>query len=144
MEFINTVDVLGDNAVTDSFIEGTITELRDEYITIIGSSAFVDLKSLTLVDFPNLSRIKGAGFWSTVKLDAIILRNPNVVCILESAGAFYWSSLYNGTGYVYCPAARLAEYQQATNWSTYAAQFRALEDYTVDGTIWGDLDENKI
>lgn len=35
-------------------------------------------------------------------------------------------------------------YKADTNWSTYAAQFRALEDYTVDGTITGELDESKI
>ena len=36
------------------------------------------------------------------------------------------------------------KYRNGTNWSTYAAQFRALEDYTVDGTITGELDPNKI
>lgn len=35
-------------------------------------------------------------------------------------------------------------YKAATNWSTYATQFRALEDYTVDGTITGELDSTKI
>jgi hypothetical protein len=36
------------------------------------------------------------------------------------------------------------EYKAATNWSTYAGRIRALEDYTVDGTITGELDESKI
>jgi hypothetical protein len=31
-----------------------------------------------------------------------------------------------------------------TNWTTFSAQFRALEDYTVDGTTTGELDESKI
>lgn len=47
-------------------------------------------------------------------------------------------------GRIYVPSALIEEYKAATNWSTYASQFRALEDYTVDGTITGELDESKI
>jgi hypothetical protein len=32
----------------------------------------------------------------------------------------------------------------AANWKKYPNQFRALEDYTVDGTINGELDRDKI
>ena len=32
----------------------------------------------------------------------------------------------------------------ASIWSTYASQIRALEDYTVDGTVTGELDPSKI
>ena len=46
--------------------------------------------------------------------------------------------------FIYVPKAIIEDYKVATNWSTYAAQFRALEDYTVDGTITGELDETKI
>lgn len=45
---------------------------------------------------------------------------------------------------IYVPAALIDSYKAATNWSAYANQFRALEDYTVDGTITGELDESKI
>lgn len=41
-------------------------------------------------------------------------------------------------------AALVDSYKAATNWSTYADQIRALEDYTVDGTTTGALDETKI
>jgi hypothetical protein len=34
-----------------------------------------------------------------------------------------------GTGYVYVPSALIETYKTATNWSTFAAQFRAIEDY---------------
>ena len=64
------------------------------------------------------------------------------------------SSTYNPTGakdgYIYVPRALLSDtdetkdYRRATNWSTFATQFRALEDYTVDGTTTGELDPNKI
>jgi hypothetical protein len=35
----------------------------------------------------------------------------------------------NGTGYIYVPAALIEDYKAATNWSLYADQFRAIEDY---------------
>ena len=50
----------------------------------------------------------------------------------------------SGTGYIYVPAALVDSYKAATNWSNFAAQFRALEDYTVDGTTTGALDPTKI
>ena len=51
---------------------------------------------------------------------------------------------FNVPAYIYVPRALVEDYKVATNWSAYADQFRALEDYTVDGTISGDLDETKI
>lgn len=50
----------------------------------------------------------------------------------------------SGTGYIYVPAASVDVYKNVGGWKAYAAQFRALEDYTVDGTITGELDESKI
>ena len=78
------------------------------------------------------------------ELKSLILRNPNAVCTLSNKNAFNNSSILNGTGYIYVPSALIEQYKVATNWSTYASQFRALESYTVDGTITGELDEAKI
>lgn len=53
-------------------------------------------------------------------------------------------------GYIYVPRALLSDddetsdYRRATNWSVFADKFRALEDYTVDGTITGELDKSKL
>jgi surface protein len=55
---------------------------------------------------------------------------------------------YNPNGdkdcYIYVPKNMCDTLKSATNWSTYADQIRALEDYTIDGTTTGDLDESKI
>lgn len=53
-EFINTIELLGDEAVTDSIIEGTITEFRDNTLTSIGPYAFYGCADLTTVDLPNV------------------------------------------------------------------------------------------
>ena len=72
------------------------------------------------------------------------------MCVASGSDMLYSSLIHLGTGYIYVPKALLSDddatkdYRRATNWSTYADQFRALEDYTVDGTITGELDPSKI
>jgi hypothetical protein len=46
--------------------------------------------------------------------------------------------------YIYVPSTLVDSYKTASNWSSVASRFRALEDYTVDGTTTGELDPNKI
>lgn len=47
-------------------------------------------------------------------------------------------------GYFYVPRDMVDTLKSATNWSKYADQIRALEDYTIDGTTTGELDESKV
>lgn len=42
-------------------------------------------------------------------------------------------------GYIYVPRNMIETLSQSTNWSTFADQIRALEDYTLDGTTTGEL-----
>ena len=79
---------------------------------------------------------------SNIPLKAWIIRSASVA---QLGGSILGNTLIGkGTGYIYVPRALVDSYKVATNWSTYASQFRALEDYTVDGTITGELDETKI
>jgi hypothetical protein len=221
-ELINTIDVLGDEAVMSSIIDRSITEFRDSTleklgnnafrnctvletvdlpnvttcssqifyacsklkninfpklstitaymfagcavsdvcfpeVTTIESTAFNDARSLKKADFPKLTAIKGTnhfGFYNgKTCLTALILRSETM-CTLENTGTFGstvpMTAIAAGTGYIYVPKALLSDedetkdYRRATNWSTFGTQFRALEDYTVDGTITGELDETKI
>ena len=64
--------------------------------------------------------------------------------MLSNTSAFNSTPITFGTGYIYAPRALVDSYKAATNWSTYADQICALEDYTVDGTTTGALDETKI
>ena len=142
-DFINTIDVLGDSATTDSILARTITEFKDDTITTIGTGAFNKCTELTIVVLPKCSEIRPTAFTSCTALKAVILPG-NEVCKLTSTNAFNITSIPKGTGYIYVPAALVDSYKAASQWSTFAAQFRALEDYTVDGTVDGELDENKI
>lgn len=191
-DFVNSIDVLDDDVLMDSILDGSITEFRDNSLTSIQGNRFwgceklvtVELPMLTEIpsrlfqdcsvlnvyipsvtriwalgflvahameklDLPSVTRIGYMAFQYTYHLVALILRADSV-CDLENSDAFYRSPIdgfttFSGAmGYIYVPSALVNSYKSATNWSVYASQFRALEDYTVDGTTTGELDPNKI
>ena len=112
----------------------------------IGNSSCTNWPNLTFVDLPKCTSIVNYGLRNNSKLATLILRSETM-CSLSNY-ALNSSVIWNGNGYVYVPRALIASYQTATNWKTIygknANTFRALEDYTVDGTITGALDETKI
>ena len=61
-------------------------------------------------------------------LETLILR-PNVVAKMQGTTVFTTCPITSGTGYIYVPAALVDSYKAAANWSTYANQIRAIEDY---------------
>lgn len=211
-EFINTIDLLGDDVVIDSIISGSITEFKDDVLTSLGDYAFASCKELLAVELPNVTKpqnccfegctslkriympkanasnsndiknlfssctsleeiclpaLKNGGFrmcqecsnlrkvdlpsatylhqycFNASGVDTLILRSATL-CTIAGSDVFGGTPIAKGTGYIYVPRALVDSYKAATNWSAYATQFRALEDYTVDGTITGELDETKI
>ena len=109
-------------------------------ITTIASSAFLRCIALSLADFKPKANttptISSGVFKSCSALNALVLRG---MFSLTSTDAFSSTPIESGTGYIYVPRDLIATYEAATNWSTYAGQFRALEDYTDDGTIDGEF-----
>ena len=122
------------------------------YIAYYGFSSCQNLKS---IDLPLVTRIGSNVFRYCYILTTVILRSKEVckldnINTFESCYHFYGTAnaTYNPTGakdgYIYVPRDLIEDYKVATNWATFADQFRALEDYTVDGTTTGELDESKI
>ena len=165
--FINTVDVIGDDALTDSIIDRSVAEYTDNNITTVGynafygcsllrrvvlpkvdtlySSAFEKCTSLEVADFTALSSIGSMSvFLGCNALTALILRNTSKFVGMGFNNILNGTPIQSGTGYIYVPSALVDSYKTATHWSTFATQFRALEDYTVDGTTTGALDPGKI
>lgn len=98
--------------------------------------------NLTKLDFHALNVFRPAvGYCGN--LTALIIRTPSV-CTNYDSWSIQTSGIGKGIGYIYVPKSLIEEYKAATNWSNHADRFRALEDYTVDGTITGELDETKI
>ena len=89
---------------------------------------FRNCTSLMFLDFPVLSSLGYNEFYSCTALETLILRNTEQVC-KHSSDAFAFSKIAKGGGYIYVPSALVDAYKAATNWSTYADQIRASEDY---------------
>ena len=97
-------------------------------VTTIDTSAFSTCVKLTTADFYVATKINASVFKSCATLQTLILRSETL-CTLANVSAFTGTKIAGGTGYVYVPSALVDAYRAATNWSTYADQIRAIEDY---------------
>lgn len=109
----------------------------------VGASVFYQAIYLKRLEFFKSLSIGRSAFSVCSALSALILRGDTVSTVSRS-GILSSTPIESGTGYIYVPSSLVDSYKSATNWSTYANQFRALEDYTVDGTITGELDLEKM
>lgn len=124
-------------------------------VSSIAVNSFREASNLEAIDLPKLTAIPSTAFYGCRGIRAIILRSETMVT-LSSTNAFTQcyrllgtkNSGYNPTGekigFIYAPAALLDQYAADSVWASTGILFRALEDYTVDGTITGALDESKI
>ncbi|MBP3510305.1 leucine-rich repeat protein [Oscillibacter sp.] len=96
--------------------------------TSIGKYAFDDCGKLITADFPAVTSIDKYAFNCCLKLTTLILRS-DTMSTLSNINAFSSTPIESGTGYIYVPAALVDSYKAATNWSTFANQFRSIEDY---------------
>lgn len=163
--YLKTVDCpMVTSIVTNSFANSGVETIYAPMLTELKGSAFQQSKKLKRAVFPLLSGdvawtftgcselefadlgyvsvVRAGTFGNCAKLSVVILRRSTVA--LSEQGVFYNSGINKGTGYIYVPRNLIESYKSATNWSNYADRFRALEDYTVDGTVTGELDETKI
>jgi hypothetical protein len=124
-------------------------------VTAVSVYGFGHCSALKYAEFSAATSIAAAAFLMCYRLVALVLRNKSLVTLANTnalANCYHINgnanTTYNPTGakdgYIYVPAALVDTYKAASNWSTYASQIRALEDYTVDGTITGELDETKV
>lgn len=170
MGFVNTVDSVGDVALTNSIVDKSIVEIKDNYAMILGNYAFYGCKFLTTAVFQNVTSVGSSAFyacsalktvdfhaatsfagsndfWACSALEALIIRSGTVAELKGSTG-FGGSGIYKKTGYIYVPAALVDSYKTATNWSTYANQIRAIEDYPEVcsdlGKVWTASDRTNI
>lgn len=109
-----------------------------------GNGVFFGCSKLTTVDFHLAQRFPVYSFYRATALTALILRSATMCTLGATGEQTMGTHISNGTGFIYVPAVLIDSYKEATNWSVYADQFRALEDYTVDGTTTGELDSTKI
>lgn len=121
-----------------------IPKVEFSVVSQVKNYTFYMCTNLKIADFANVSAIGTFSFRKCESLVALILRKQDVVCSLGNANSLLETPIENGTGFIYVPKSLIDTYKAAPKWVNYANQFRALEDYTVDGTITGALDESKI
>lgn len=120
-------------------------------VTKLGSYAFYQCSGLVRVKIPNLTTVSTQVFYGCTKLQhadcgklasipaqtfnacpaltELILRKTDSICTLPNVTGINSGPIGQGTGYVYVPSVLIDTYKTATNWSTFANQFRAIEDY---------------
>lgn len=106
----------------------SLVDISIPLVNNLGTQCFYGCSSLQRIDLPSVEGIGLNVFRSCSKLDTVILRNDAVVT-LSNISSFTSTPIANGTGYIYVPQALIEQYKVATNWVTYANQFRAIEDY---------------
>lgn len=105
----------------------SLQEIYLPQLQSLKTQAFVHCTSLNKV-YCNALDIAGNAFMNCQSLATLILANNNIAT-LSNVNAFSSTLIASGTGYIYVPKALIEDYKTATNWTTYADQFRAIEDY---------------
>ena len=95
----------------------------------VQATIFYNCTALERVDFPVVSNIGSSVFNRCSALTCVIFRTTTKVVTMSSTNTFMNTPIASGTGYIYVPSALVDSYKAATNWSTYANQIRAIEDY---------------
>lgn len=113
---------------TYAFYNCAVKSIDFPVATSVPSQCFYSCNSLTKADFGSAKSIAASAF-AYAELDTLILRRSDAICTLANKNALVDTPIEDGTGYVYVPSALVDSYKAATNWSTYATQFRAIEDY---------------
>lgn len=120
-------------------------------VTSLGSYAFYQCSGLVTIKLPKLTTVSTQTWYSCTKLQhadcgqlanipaqtfnacsaltELILRKTGSICTLSNVNGVNNTPIGKGTGYVYVPRNLLESYASASNWSTFSAQFRAIEDY---------------
>ena len=145
-------------------------ELRNVYLpnaTTIGNSVFRNNYYIKRIDLPSAVEIGSYNFYDTVELDTlylpkierfgsyfhncdclkiVVFGNAEKVC--ELIGDAADRSVGIG-GYTFChiyvPRVMFEKYKTDTAWVDYTnrGRIRIIEDYSIDGTVTGEIDRSK-
>lgn len=107
----------------------SLAEVEFPSVTAVQTAVFQDCEGLVKADFGSVTSFSSAIFRRADNLETLIIRTPTQVATAASTTILKDTKIEDGTGYIYVPQSLLEQYKVATNWATYASQFRAIEDY---------------
>ena len=112
----------------------SLSQIELPMCSSIAIRSFEGCTSLRRVDIGKNNTTDGVDIGTNVFLNcsilsAFIIRLTYGVGSLSNTNAFSGTPIESGTGYIYVPSALINTYKTASNWSTFQAQFRAIEDY---------------
>lgn len=113
---------------------GSLKTVDVKQASYISSYSFYSCANLGKLEFNRVGTIATNAFNGCTKLATLILRSGSLVT-LGGTSAFTGTKIAGTGGYIYVPKTLddgsdgVATYKAATNWSTYASKFRAIEDY---------------
>lgn len=112
-----------------AFVNTQIESLFLPNVTMLYASAFLNMTKLKIAEFSKLQIIYADAFPATASsFESLILRQSRIPQ-LSTATAFDGGNIAKGTAFVYVPRTSVDSFKSATNWSNYASQIRAIEDY---------------
>ena len=97
-----------------------LTKFKNTFITSAGSDLLSYCTSITSVDLPNLTSAGYNLLNNCTKLQSIYLRST-IMCTLGG------TTNLPSTVSIYVPASLIESYKTASNWSSYASNFKTLE-----------------
>lgn len=106
---------------------GSITSVYLPKLETTASQAMARMSDIKKIELPAIKTISSTCFDRCSALTALILPGSTVATLQGTA--FTNTPIASGDGYIYVPSALVEEYKATTNWSTYADQIRAIEDY---------------
>lgn len=144
---IKSIESGGSGETFDGLIDDTISEKVTITANTTRKYALAYLTKITEIEAVSLTNIAEHTFYSC-SASKIVLTNPDIgnlafaisnittlvlkgsqVANLLGTRVFTTTPIEKKTGYIYVPRELVEQYKVATNWVTYATQFRAIEDY---------------
>lgn len=107
---------------------GALKTIDVKQASYVSSYSFYSCSNITTLEFNRATTIATNAFNACTKLATLILRTQSVVT-LSGTSAFTGTKIAGTGGYIYVPSSLVEDYKAASNWSTYASRFRAIEDY---------------
>lgn len=131
--YINTKDVLGEQATLDALIDHSLTDYTDSDIFQLGNYAFYNNDQIETITLPYLQQIRNNSFDSCINLKQLrVSLELNSVCNLSGNGGI--SNI--GRCIIFVPPNLVSQYRNASNWSQYA--YRIYGDGDQSAPIWNE------